>query len=193
MCSSSTFYLRKPANSAENRRLGALLASGKSIPELGKLLDANCVVPIAVHLAYHYDIGRTSIRAEPLEAWEKRTVALLNNPGMFEKTFFIESGNDLGAHFKRHGSKLPDGANVYTSLNGSVDLIGMDGRVKIEAALGDEKTRGIFLFGIYLENCIEICKNSLNAILDRWGRKDVFIATNKLVTAWVFPFKGADD
>ncbi len=193
MCSSSTFYLRPPAASAENRRLGARLASAKTIPELGKLLDGKGVVPIAVHLAYHYRDGRESIRAEPLEAWEKRTVALLNHPGMLEKTFFIESGNDLGAHFERHGSKLPDGAKVYTSKTGSINLIGRDGWARINAALGDGKTRGVFLIGIYLENCLAICKNSVSAILDRLGRKDVFIATNRLVTAWAFPFKGVDE
>ena len=151
MCSSSTFYLRPPTASAENKRLGARLASAKTIQEMGKLLEGNDVVPIAVHLAYHYNTGRTSIRAEPLEAWEKRTVALLNHPGMFEKAFFIETGKDLAAHFERHGSKLPDGANVYTSWNGSVSSIGAEGRARISAALGDEKTRGVFLIGIYLE------------------------------------------
>ena len=190
MSSSSTFYLRKPADSAENKQLGRRLASEKSMPELGKLLDSNGVVPIAVHLAYHYYAGRKSIRRDPLEAWEKRTVAILNNPDLFKKTFFIEAGKDLGAHFERHGSKLPDDAKVYASWSGSVDLIGLEGRVQIEAALGDEKTRGVFLFGIYLENCLAICKNSLSAILDRLGRKDVFIVTNKLVTAWSFPFNG---
>ncbi|MCX6772986.1 MAG: hypothetical protein NTV88_04420, partial [Candidatus Micrarchaeota archaeon] len=174
-------FQRLPKNGGV-RKLAFKLRNARTIVSLGKLLDnEGHVLKFAVHLSN--ETGRSKYAGKCLDIWENDCLSLLRKKEDFASTIFVDSESNLKRLFAKYQAELPKDISLYSSITGDIRKdYHQDAQnyqfSQIYERLTWKKLKGIFVYGIFTDVCVNACGESIIKLLDEIGRKDVFVTSN---------------